>query len=241
MALVLGFASLALLFMFTVAVGHMSEPAAFWIRLSGLLVIGMIPFVALGLAIGYLASPSAAAPIANLISLPAVVCLRSVLCRFACSRTVFSASRLFSRRTTSRNSVGPCCPLATGPGTPSISHGSQRTRSRSWRSPSSRIGGTRGKHLARPATRDGGRHSTGVHCPPTSLRSFRRSRESVTVWRRQRVGTRRRRDAGSGCQPDSQDAVRREDARVVAIDIPQRHGRSWETSVAPPRRLGVRQ
>jgi ABC-2 type transport system permease protein len=70
MALVLGFASLALLFMFTVAVGHLREPAAFWIRLSALLVIGMIPFVALGLAIGYLASPSAAAPIANLISLP---------------------------------------------------------------------------------------------------------------------------------------------------------------------------
>ena len=70
MALVLGFCSLALLFAFAAVVGHLREPIAFWASLSGLLVIGMIPFVILGLAIGYLASPTVAAPIANLISLP---------------------------------------------------------------------------------------------------------------------------------------------------------------------------
>lgn len=70
MALVLGFCSLVLLFTFAAVVGHLREPAAFWASLSGLLVVGMIPFVILGLAIGYLASPTVAAPIANLISLP---------------------------------------------------------------------------------------------------------------------------------------------------------------------------
>jgi ABC-2 type transport system permease protein len=70
MALVLGFGSLALLFTFAALVGHLREPVAFWAKLSGLLVVGMIPFVLLGLAIGYLASPTVAAPVANLISLP---------------------------------------------------------------------------------------------------------------------------------------------------------------------------
>ena len=70
MALVLGFGALALLFVFAVVVGHLREPMSFLAALAGLLVIGMIPFVLLGLAIGYLASPSVAAPVANLISLP---------------------------------------------------------------------------------------------------------------------------------------------------------------------------
>lgn len=70
MALILGFLSLALLFAFAATVGHLSLAPAFWVKISGLLLLGMVPFVALGLAIGYFASPTAAAPIANLISLP---------------------------------------------------------------------------------------------------------------------------------------------------------------------------
>lgn len=70
MALAVGFVSLALLFAFATVVGHLHEPVAFWVKLSGLLIIGMIPFVLLGLAIGYLASPTVAAPTANLIGLP---------------------------------------------------------------------------------------------------------------------------------------------------------------------------
>ena len=62
--------ALALLFAFAVVVGHLREPVSFLATLAGLLVIGMIPFVLLGLAIGYLASPTVAAPVANLISLP---------------------------------------------------------------------------------------------------------------------------------------------------------------------------
>jgi ABC-2 type transport system permease protein len=70
MAMVLGFLALVLLFSFAVVYGHVSLPIVFWMKISGLLLVGMIPFVALGLAIGYFASPTAAAPIANLISLP---------------------------------------------------------------------------------------------------------------------------------------------------------------------------
>jgi ABC-2 type transport system permease protein len=70
MALALGFLSLAVLFSFAAIVGHVTLPMAFWAKISALLLVGMVPFVALGLAIGYLASPTAAAPIANLISLP---------------------------------------------------------------------------------------------------------------------------------------------------------------------------
>jgi ABC-2 type transport system permease protein len=70
MALVLGFVSLVALFSFATLYGHVSLPAAFWAKLTSLLLLGMIPFIALGLAIGYYASPTSAAPIANLISLP---------------------------------------------------------------------------------------------------------------------------------------------------------------------------
>jgi ABC-2 type transport system permease protein len=70
MALIIGFLALVLLFAFAVVFGHISMPFSFWCELVALLLAGMVPFVALGLAIGYLASPSAAAPIANLISLP---------------------------------------------------------------------------------------------------------------------------------------------------------------------------
>lgn len=69
-AFAIGAASLALLFLFAVATAHISLSAVVWMRLVAVLVLGMTPFVMLGLAIGYSVGPSAAAPIANLISLP---------------------------------------------------------------------------------------------------------------------------------------------------------------------------
>lgn len=70
MALLFGAASLCGLFAFgAVAAGVRMAPAR-WLELGGLLLVGMIPFVALGLCIGYLAGPNSAAAVANLIFLP---------------------------------------------------------------------------------------------------------------------------------------------------------------------------
>ena len=70
MALLFGAVSLLALFAFGAAVGGVRMPLLTWVQLSGLLVLGMIPFVALGLFIGYLAGPNSAAAVANLIFLP---------------------------------------------------------------------------------------------------------------------------------------------------------------------------
>ena len=70
MALIFGAFSLLALFAFGALVGGVRMPIATWLGLVGLLVVGMIPFVALGLAIGYLAGPNSAAAVANMIFLP---------------------------------------------------------------------------------------------------------------------------------------------------------------------------
>lgn len=70
MALLFGAASLLGLFAFGVVVAGVRMPLLQWIELTGLLLLGMIPFVALGLFIGYLAGPNSAAAVANLIFLP---------------------------------------------------------------------------------------------------------------------------------------------------------------------------
>jgi len=70
MALLFGACSLLALFAFGAAVGGVRMSLLAWVQLSGLLVLGMIPFVALGLFIGYLAGPNSAAAVANLIFLP---------------------------------------------------------------------------------------------------------------------------------------------------------------------------
>jgi ABC-2 type transport system permease protein len=69
MAMLFGCATLALLFTFGAVVG-VRMPALRWLELVGLLLVGMIPFVALGLWIGYVAGPNSAAAVANLIFLP---------------------------------------------------------------------------------------------------------------------------------------------------------------------------
>ena len=70
MALIFGALSLLALFSFGALVGGVRMPLATWFSLIGLLVVGMIPFVALGLAIGYLAGPNSAAAVANMLFLP---------------------------------------------------------------------------------------------------------------------------------------------------------------------------
>ena len=52
------------------AFGGVSFPAATWVRLFATLVLGAVPFGALGLAIGYLAGPNSAPAIVNVLYLP---------------------------------------------------------------------------------------------------------------------------------------------------------------------------
>ncbi|MFN8512346.1 MAG: ABC transporter permease [Chloroflexia bacterium] len=70
MALLFGAASLCGLFAFGAIVAGVRMAIPRWLELGGLLLVGMIPFVALGLFIGYLAGPNSAAAVANLIFLP---------------------------------------------------------------------------------------------------------------------------------------------------------------------------
>lgn len=53
-----------------VTFGNVRMPPAVWLRLGATLILGAIPFCALGLGLGYLVGPNAAPPIVNLIYLP---------------------------------------------------------------------------------------------------------------------------------------------------------------------------
>ena len=70
MAIITGLLTLVGLFLFAIIAGGVSLSLVVWAKLVGFLVVGMIPFVALGLCIGYVAGPNSAAAIANLIFLP---------------------------------------------------------------------------------------------------------------------------------------------------------------------------
>ena len=69
-ALVFGFAVLVALFAFGAVVGGIEMPLGMWAGLLGMLVAGMLPFVGLGLLLGYVSGPNSAAAVANLIFLP---------------------------------------------------------------------------------------------------------------------------------------------------------------------------
>jgi len=69
-ALLIGLFTLVLLYLFGAVVGRVSLPLATWAPLTIRTLMGMIPFVALGLWIGYVGGPNSAAGIANLIFLP---------------------------------------------------------------------------------------------------------------------------------------------------------------------------
>jgi ABC-2 type transport system permease protein len=53
-----------------VTFGNVRIAPAVWLRLGATLILGAIPFCALGLGLGYLVGPNAAPPIVNLIYLP---------------------------------------------------------------------------------------------------------------------------------------------------------------------------
>ena len=69
-ALTIDAMSLIALFASGILKAHMTLPLFTWIALRIVLLFGLQPFVLLGLAQGYFASPTTAAPIANLVFLP---------------------------------------------------------------------------------------------------------------------------------------------------------------------------
>jgi ABC-2 type transport system permease protein len=70
-SLVFGAVLVALLFLLGATAGKVDLPAATWLALAGVLILGMVPFGAFGLALGYLTGPNSAVPVVNLIYLPA--------------------------------------------------------------------------------------------------------------------------------------------------------------------------
>ena len=70
MAVLFGAAVLTALFSFGALVGGIEMGLGLWVKLGGLLVLGMVPFVCLGLLLGYVCGPNSAAAFANLVFLP---------------------------------------------------------------------------------------------------------------------------------------------------------------------------
>ncbi len=68
-ALVFALLMLVILFAFAAAAGGVRMDAGAWVTLTVRLLLGSLPFIALGFAVGYLASPNAAAPIIQIIFL----------------------------------------------------------------------------------------------------------------------------------------------------------------------------
>lgn len=69
-AVLFAFASLVILFLFARVTAGVQMPLARWVELTGVLLVGALPLIGLGMSIGYLAGPSAAPAVANLIYLP---------------------------------------------------------------------------------------------------------------------------------------------------------------------------
>jgi ABC-2 type transport system permease protein len=69
--LVFGAVLVALLFLLGATVGKVDLPARAWWSLAGVLILGMVPFGAFGLALGYLTGPNSAPAVVNLLYLPA--------------------------------------------------------------------------------------------------------------------------------------------------------------------------
>jgi ABC-2 type transport system permease protein len=70
MALLFSAAVVALLVALGLGPGHVRMPAATLAELAAVLVLGALPFAAMGLAIGYWAGPNSAPMLCNLLSLP---------------------------------------------------------------------------------------------------------------------------------------------------------------------------
>jgi ABC-2 type transport system permease protein len=70
MSMLFSLAMLLLLFALAMVAGHARMPLASWAGLTAILLLGVLPFAAMGLAIGYFAGPNSAPPICNVIYLP---------------------------------------------------------------------------------------------------------------------------------------------------------------------------
>ena len=68
-ALIFAFLTMLILFAFAAVAGGVRMDAAMWLTLIVRLLLGSLPFIALGFAIGYLANPNAAAPIIQIVFL----------------------------------------------------------------------------------------------------------------------------------------------------------------------------
>jgi ABC-2 type transport system permease protein len=70
------FSAVIVLALFTlgIALGGVRMPVGSFAQLLGTLVLGSLPFSAMGLALGYFAGPNSAPPMINLIYLPMSVC-----------------------------------------------------------------------------------------------------------------------------------------------------------------------
>jgi len=70
MSLLVGTAAAIFFFAFARITGGVDLGITMWVKLLGTLIVAMLPFIALGLLIGYAVGPQAAAGVANLIVLP---------------------------------------------------------------------------------------------------------------------------------------------------------------------------
>lgn len=68
-AVIFAFLMLVVLFAFGALAGGVRMPLAMWTTLTVRLLLGSLPFIALGFAIGQLAGPSSAAPVTNILYL----------------------------------------------------------------------------------------------------------------------------------------------------------------------------
>jgi len=69
-ALVFAFAALLVLYAVAYTIGGVRMDASIWVTLTWRLLLGMIPFIGMGFAFGYLSGPSAAVAVINLVLLP---------------------------------------------------------------------------------------------------------------------------------------------------------------------------
>jgi ABC-2 type transport system permease protein len=69
-ALFFSLVSLVVLIIYGIAVGGVTQPPLVWAEMIVRLLVGSLPFIGLGLAIGYTAGPHSAPAVANLVYLP---------------------------------------------------------------------------------------------------------------------------------------------------------------------------
>jgi ABC-2 type transport system permease protein len=69
-ALFFSLVSVVVLIIYGIAVGGVTQPPLVWGNMVARLLVGSVPFIGLGFAIGYMAGPHSAPAVANLVYLP---------------------------------------------------------------------------------------------------------------------------------------------------------------------------